>query len=193
MELSFTQGHWRYEHWGGFDPILSCNAKPPGVELWAVFEVFSGLFCSRWGFPPASSNLRYGTLPCEAVCTENLAPWLKVLPCEDKAGLSALMDRPSIYRGFYHSQQLHLVSTGSGLDGVAGITLEQTLTVLQPSGRTITMSRNIYLHFDRGLMTGLKNCQKGNKNSEVGNIASVDFLNPGFELSVNPQTGHLKK
>ncbi|GJZ20637.1 GPI transamidase component PIG-T [Tanacetum coccineum] len=163
LELSFTQGRWNYESWGGFDPVASSNAKPPGVELWAVFDVpadqvdaswknlthtLSGLFCASinflessttyaapdWSFRPVSGNLRYGSLPREAVCTENLTPWLKLLPCRDKAGLSSLMDRPSIYRGFYHSQRLHL--TSNEFDPVAsgnGVVLEQTLTiVLQP-------------------------------------------------------------
>lgn len=164
MELSFTQGRWNYERWGGFDPVPSNNAKPPGVELWAVFDVphyqvdaswknlthaLSGLFCAsinflesstsysapQWGFHSASGNLRYGTLPREAVCTENLTPWLKLLPCRDKAGISALMDRPSIYKGFYHSQRLHLTGKGFDSDGVhSGIVLQQTLTVvLQPN------------------------------------------------------------
>ncbi|XVF21368.1 hypothetical protein REPUB_Repub12eG0084400 [Reevesia pubescens] len=171
MELSFTQGRWNYESWGGFDPIPSSNAKPPGVELWAVFDVpqhqidaswknlthtLSGLFCAsinflesattysapEWGFPPASGNLRYGTLPREAVCTENLTPWLKLLPCRDKAGIAVLLDRPSIYRGFYHSQRLHLTSTGSGSEGMnSGFLLEQTLTaVLLPNSRRASMA-----------------------------------------------------
>lgn len=173
MELSFTQGRWNYERWGGYDPIPSNNAKPPGVELWAVFDVpndqvdaswrnlshaLSGLFCASinflessttysapvWGFHPSSVNLRYGTLPREAVCTENLTPWLKLLPCRDKAGLSTLMDRPSIYKGFYHSQRLHLSSTEFDSTGLnTGIVLEQTLTVvLRPSslGNEMTYS-----------------------------------------------------
>lgn len=164
MELSFTQGRWNYERWGGFDPISSHNAKPPGVELWAVFDVpphqvdaswknlthsLSGLFCAsinflesstsysapEWAFQSALGSLRYGTLPREAVCTENLTPWLKLLPCRDKAGLSSLMDRPSIYRSFYHSQRLHLTMSTAASDGSrSGIILEQTLTVvLQPN------------------------------------------------------------
>ncbi|XP_062020608.1 uncharacterized protein LOC133736992 isoform X2 [Rosa rugosa] len=164
MELSFTQGRWNYDQWGGFDPISSSNAKPPGVELWAVFDVpheqvddswknlthaLSGLFCASinflessttysapdWGYRPDSGSLRYGSLPREAVCTENLTPWLKLLPCRDKAGLSTLMDRPSIYKGYYHSQRLRLTSSEFEPEGVgSGIVLEQTLTVVvQPS------------------------------------------------------------
>ncbi|XP_048336454.1 uncharacterized protein LOC125418191 isoform X2 [Ziziphus jujuba] len=171
MELSFTQGRWNYDLWGGFDPISSNNAKPPGVELWAVFDVpqhhvdsswknlthaLSGLFCASinflessttysapdWGFRPASGRLRYGTLPREAVCTENLTPWLKLLPCRDKAGVAALMDRPSIYKGFYHSQRLHLTSTEFDSDDVdSGIVLEQTLTVvLQTNGKKAVLT-----------------------------------------------------
>ncbi|BFG42719.1 hypothetical protein CerSpe_289930 [Prunus speciosa] len=171
MELSFTQGRWNYDRWGGFDPISSNNAKPPGVELWAVFDVpleqvddswknlthaLSGLFCAsvnflessttysapEWGYRPAPGSLRYGTLPREAVCTENLTPWLKLLPCRDKAGLSALMDRPSIYKGFYHSQRLRLTSNEfESEEGGSGIVLQQTLTVVvQPNSERNVMS-----------------------------------------------------
>ncbi|KAL6875753.1 hypothetical protein ACP4OV_013266 [Aristida adscensionis] len=162
LELSFTQGRWSYEQWGGFDPMSTNNAKPPGVELWAVFDLplteidatwknlthtLSGLFCAsinflesstafsapRWGFKLNEGNLRYGALPREAVCTENLTPWLKLLPCRDKAGLASLLYRPSIYKGYYHSQKLKLRSTQS-----LGIILDQTLTVvLQPNSVSV--------------------------------------------------------
>ncbi|KAI4304576.1 hypothetical protein MLD38_040064 [Melastoma candidum] len=138
MELSFTRGRWNYENWGGYEPLSSRNAKPPGVELWAIFDVPHEDVDSswrEWGFQPSSGSVRYGTLPREAVCTENLTPWLKLLPCRDKAGISLLMDRPSIYRGFYHSQRLRLRVDKSGSSGTGSIIrLEQTLTVvLQPS------------------------------------------------------------
>ncbi|KAK7845629.1 gpi transamidase component pig-t [Quercus suber] len=232
MELSFTQGRWNYDRWGGFDPISSSNAKPPGVELWAVFDVpkdqvdaswknlthtLSGLFCAsinflessttysahEWGFHPSSGSLRYGTLPREAVCTENLTPWLKLLPCRDKAGLSALLDRPSIYRGFII---------------LNGIVLEQALTVvlqpnshktsktfssetkLQPSwslssifGRKVTgrcilaKTSNVYLQLERGLVTELENLQKDNTITGPDHVGSGGLKdNPGFELSVRP-------
>ncbi|XP_006663442.2 GPI transamidase component PIG-T [Oryza brachyantha] len=157
LELSFTQGRWNYERWGGYDPMSTNYAKPPGVELWAAFDLplgeidatwknlthtLSGLFCAsinflesstafsapRWGFKLNEGNLRYGALPREAVCTENLTPWLKLLPCRDKAGIASLLYRPSIYKGYYHSQKLKLTSSQS-----SGIIIDQTLTVvLQP-------------------------------------------------------------
>lgn len=34
--------------------------------------------------PLNSSYLRYATLPREIVCTENLTPWKKLLPCDSQ-------------------------------------------------------------------------------------------------------------
>ncbi|XP_031495070.1 GPI transamidase component PIG-T homolog isoform X1 [Nymphaea colorata] len=177
MELSFTQGRWNYERWGGYDYMSASNAKPPGVELWAVLDApadeietawrnlthaLSGLFCAsinflesttsyafpNWSFKPdRTHNLRYGALPREAVCTENLTPWLKLLPCRDKAGIAEIMDRQSIYRGFYHSQRLYISSSEFDLGakrGESGTFLEQTLTlVLQPSMPSAHFSEKI--------------------------------------------------
>lgn len=50
----------------------------------------------------------YGSLPREAVCTENLTPWLKLLPCQGRQGLTQLLDRPTLYGASFHSMQVHL-------------------------------------------------------------------------------------
>lgn len=221
MEISFTQGRWNYDKWGGMDPVVTSSAKPSGVELWAVFGVpddqidgtwgnlthaLSGLFCSSLNFlaspamvanpvctfrpdltesdlgscivqtqncqekrvsassqlphyPCSSANgidmemgnsevlgrVRYGALPREAVCTENLTPWLKLLPCRDKAGLATLLDRPVIYKGWYHSLRLYVRSyefEPEAVGGHKGTLLQQALTlVIQPS--QITSSRTL--------------------------------------------------
>ncbi|RZC83034.1 hypothetical protein C5167_045821 [Papaver somniferum] len=226
MELSFTQGRWNYERWGAFDPMSSSNAKPPGVELWAVFDVpphqvdanwknltqtLSGLFCASinflesstaysapaWGFQTFSGKLRYGALPREAVCTENLTPWLKLLPCRDKAGLASILDRPSIYKGFYHSQRLRLLSNEFSLDASTekpGIVLEQTLTViLQPhghdtrsiysDGRLLHPSWSISSIFGR-VVTGqcvLANLSTIYVELESGVVSALNNLNVGLE------------
>ncbi|GJP32611.1 hypothetical protein CLOM_g17223 [Closterium sp. NIES-68] len=56
--------------------------------------------------PPSqhpSLHVRYGSMAREPVCTENLTPWLKLLPCRDAAGLAALLDRGAVFGGRYHS------------------------------------------------------------------------------------------
>ncbi|PNF27160.1 GPI transamidase component PIG-T [Cryptotermes secundus] len=55
-----------------------------------------------------SSYLRYSTLPREIVCTENLTPWKKLLPCDAKKGLSTLLNAGHIHNTNYHSLGLHL-------------------------------------------------------------------------------------
>ncbi|KAI8825734.1 GPI transamidase component PIG-T [Fimicolochytrium jonesii] len=53
-------------------------------------------------------HVRYGHLPHEAVCTENLTPWGKLLPCQTKAGLASLFNAYRLFDGSYHSMGTHL-------------------------------------------------------------------------------------
>ncbi|EFJ07714.1 hypothetical protein SELMODRAFT_429514 [Selaginella moellendorffii] len=70
---------------------------------------------------------RYGALPREALCrTPRLTPWLTLLPCRDKAGLTTLLDRQTIYSGMYHSQRL-LITSGDFDRDEEGTTLEQVV------------------------------------------------------------------
>ncbi|KAH9827999.1 GPI transamidase component GPI16-like, partial [Teratosphaeria destructans] len=79
----------------------------------------SGLFCASLNFIDATHTthplltfepegalanatatapqLLHGTLPHEVVCTENLTPFLKLLPCKAKAGLSSLLDGHKVF------------------------------------------------------------------------------------------------
>ncbi|CAL8177960.1 unnamed protein product [Prunus armeniaca] len=217
---SFTLRKWNFlshKVGGGFDRISSNKAKPPGAELWAVFDVplelvdeswknlihaLSGLFCAsinflesstsylapEWGYRPTPGSLRYGTLPREAVCFENLTLWLKLLPCRDKAGISALMDRPSIYKGFYHSQRLCLTSSEFESEGIgSGIVLQKTFTVVVGGRRVLANSSTVYLQLDSGLVDQLDYLHKENEISSADKSAYEGVMsNPGFELSVKP-------
>ena len=50
------------------------------------------------GFASNASLLRYGVLPRENVCTENLTPWKKLLPCKNRRGLSTLLNSAHIQK-----------------------------------------------------------------------------------------------
>ncbi len=93
---------------------------------WAYFlDALSGLFCAsltdlgkpgNYMFPKYSHrphglfenktsdmNFRYAQLPREGVCTENLTPWAKLLPCKRWKGLASLLKPQSIYKARYNS------------------------------------------------------------------------------------------
>lgn len=48
----------------------------------------------------------YASLPYESVCTENLTPWKKLLPCFSKSGLSSLLNSGLIFNNNYFSLSL---------------------------------------------------------------------------------------
>lgn len=71
----------------------------------------SGLFCASLNFidhtrtarpkfifqADSQGDLFHGSLPSEVVCTENLTPFLKLLPCKGHAGISSLLSGHKIF------------------------------------------------------------------------------------------------
>eukprot|EP00105_Crassostrea_gigas_P027835 XP_011449302.1 PREDICTED: GPI transamidase component PIG-T [Crassostrea gigas] len=137
------------ELWVWFQPHSGVD------QTWAdLVNALSGLFCAslnfmdskstvqpRWSFRPAglasefysadSRFVRYSTLPREVVCTENLTPWKKLLPCGSKIGLASLLNSVKIYDGFYHSLGVHVRSVCQDTQCLTPATeLKQTLTVV---------------------------------------------------------------
>eukprot|EP00941_MAST-03F_sp_MAST-3F-sp1_P001576 g1576.t1 len=53
-------------------------------------------------------QLRHASLPHENVCTENLAPWLKLLPCREHKGLGSLIVMKHIFSLPYFSMGIRL-------------------------------------------------------------------------------------
>jgi GPI-anchor transamidase subunit T len=51
-------------------------------------------------------HLLHGTLPREPVCTENLTPFLKLLPCKGKAGISSLLDGHKLFDASWQSMSI---------------------------------------------------------------------------------------
>lgn len=96
-----------------------------GAEArWAdLVNSLSGLFCASLNFVDMGKTIRpvlgferegtaiarnagerggelellHGMLPHEVVCTENLTPFLKLLPCKGKAGISSLLDGHKVF------------------------------------------------------------------------------------------------
>lgn len=102
-------------------------------EQWKeLTETLSGLFCASLNFINLSNSfspqmtfrpsgvtdmknvnnsyIRYASLPREIVCTENLTPWKKLLPCDSKSGLATLLNSGKLHNTNYHSLGIHFRS-----------------------------------------------------------------------------------
>ncbi|KAI0248272.1 GPI transamidase component PIG-T [Lactifluus subvellereus] len=142
-------------------------------ERWkALQNSLSGLFCASLGrmdtlhttsptraFPPTGDlprlpaphkhSLRHATLPAERVCTENLTPFLKLLPCPARAGVAALLEPHKIFDADWHGLGVHVRWR-------AGAGVELTLTVqavLDPVRTSVERWRDWTLRslFDRSI------------------------------------------
>ncbi|XP_044516997.1 GPI transamidase component PIG-T isoform X3 [Gracilinanus agilis] len=161
LHLSLTQGFWRTRFWGqpflqapaGAELWVWFQDSVVDVDKsWKeLSNILSGIFCASLNFidstntviPTASFKplglangtnhhfLRYAVLPREVVCTENLTPWKKLLPCSSKAGLSVLLKAERLFHTSYHSQAVHIrpVCRDSHCTSVSW-ELRQTLTVV---------------------------------------------------------------
>ncbi|KAL4804367.1 GPI transamidase component PIG-T [Aspergillus unguis] len=88
-------------------------------------QSLSGLFCASLNFidstrttrpvasfepagdlPSENLHLLHGTLPGEVVCTENLTPFLKLLPCKGKAGVASLLDGHKLFDAAWQSMAI---------------------------------------------------------------------------------------
>lgn len=91
-------------------------------------NALSGLFCASLNFIDSTRTIRpvlsfqptgdhlnstlprlhllHGTLPREPVCTENLTPFLKLLPCKGKAGISTLLDGHKLFDASWQSMSI---------------------------------------------------------------------------------------
>ena len=78
-----------------------------------------------------SSNLHllHGTLPHEVVCTENLTPFLKLLPCKGKAGISSLLDGHKLFDASWQTMSIDIRPVcGLGRDCI--LEIEQTVDMV---------------------------------------------------------------
>ncbi|KAH0619097.1 hypothetical protein JD844_018763 [Phrynosoma platyrhinos] len=138
LHLSLTQGFWRTRSWGqpylqapaGAELWVWFQDSVTDLDkAWKdLSNILSGIFCASLNFidstntvtPTASFKplglanvtdhrfLRYAVLPREVVCTENLTPWKKLLPCSSKAGLAVLLKAERLFHSSYHSQAVHI-------------------------------------------------------------------------------------
>ncbi|CAG8593041.1 23389_t:CDS:10 [Dentiscutata erythropus] len=126
----------------------------------SLTNALAGLFCASLNFiddtitvqpklsfrPEGSFNatelteraeLRYGSLPHENVCTENLTPWIKLLPCKSTSGIASLLNGHKLYDSNFHSMSIHVRPSCEEPDCI-----NQQLEIIQTVSTVIDPVRN---------------------------------------------------
>lgn len=93
-------------------------------------------FSPRGNFTGEQDNLHllHGTLPKEVVCTENLTPFLKLLPCKGKAGISSLLDGHKLFDANWQSMSIDVtpITLAGARDGAeaTGLQISQSVDMV---------------------------------------------------------------
>ncbi|GES90457.1 GPI transamidase component PIG-T-like [Rhizophagus clarus] len=85
----------------------------------------------------ARAELRYGSLPHENVCTENLTPWIKLLPCKSTSGIASLLNGHKLYDSNFHSMSIHVRPVCQGFE-----CLNKHLEIVQTVSAVVDPVRN---------------------------------------------------
>ncbi|KAI0827803.1 Gpi16 subunit, GPI transamidase component [Hypoxylon sp. FL0890] len=130
---------------------LEAETDEEADRKWRILtNALSGLFCASlnfidetrttrpvMSFQPegdhpnstlANMQLLHGVLPREVVCTENLTPFLKLLPCKGKAGISSLLDGHKLFDASWQSMAIDIRPICS--DGECVLQIEQTIDMV---------------------------------------------------------------
>lgn len=124
--------------------------NPRAFAKWITLtQSLSGLFCASLNFVDSTRTTRpvvsfeptgdhpetnglhllHGALPGEVVCTENLTPFLKLLPCKGKAGISSLFDGHKLFDAAWQSMSVDVRPTCPA-NGECLVQIEQTVDMV---------------------------------------------------------------
>ncbi|KAH7397352.1 GPI transamidase component GPI16 precursor [Pyrenochaeta sp. MPI-SDFR-AT-0127] len=119
-------------------------------------NALSGLFCASLNFIDATKTIRpvmafapegthgnnsnlhllHGTLPHEVVCTENLTPFLKLLPCKGKAGISSLLDGHKLFDASFQTMAIDVRPMCEHGSSTCSLQMEQTVDMVLDIARS---------------------------------------------------------
>ncbi|OAA57114.1 GPI transamidase component [Niveomyces insectorum RCEF 264] len=131
---------------------LDAETDEEADDKWLTLtNALSGLFCASLNFidgtrttrpvmsfqpegdhpntKMANMKLLYGTLPREVVCTENLTPFLKLLPCKGKSGIASLLDGHKLFDASWQSMAID-VRPVCPVKGECVLQIEQTIDMV---------------------------------------------------------------
>jgi GPI-anchor transamidase subunit T len=131
---------------------IEADTEIDAFAKWTTLaQSLSGLFCASLNFIDATRttkpaltfqplgtyhnasqhlHLLHGVLPGEVVCTENLTPFLKLLPCKGKAGIASLLDGHKVFDASWQSMAIDVRPKCRSGIGECQMEISQTIDVV---------------------------------------------------------------
>ncbi|KAK5163942.1 Subunit of the glycosylphosphatidylinositol transamidase complex-like protein [Saxophila tyrrhenica] len=106
-------------------PVLSFS---PEGTLEAGQQTRTNFTGEKQGEKQGELRLLHGMLPHEVVCTENLTPFLKLLPCKGKAGISSLLDGHKLFDANWQTMSVDVLPVCH--DGECELEIQQTVDMV---------------------------------------------------------------
>lgn len=184
---------------------FSKDSKDVDFQWKELSETLSGLFCSSLNFIDSSNSLkpelsfrpsgisynehtnssfiRYATLPREIVCTENLTPWKKLLPCDSKKGLSTLLNSGRLHNTNYHSLGIHFRSVcGDDKCNSKVFELKQTMSLVYDPEIVGSRDWSVQKLFGQGLSSPCPLATSSHVYVDISsNISNPFILTPAYD------------
>lgn len=112
-------------------PLLSFDPEGSLREYQAMQERVTGR-------GQGELQLLHGMLPHEVVCTENLTPFLKLLPCKGKAGISSLLDGHKVFDSEWQTMSVDVrpACHASGTSWECQLEIQQTVDMVLNTERS---------------------------------------------------------
>ncbi|UYV67737.1 PIGT [Cordylochernes scorpioides] len=211
LHLSLTQGLWHHKKWGY--PVYDApsgaklwayfhpSTSDISAEWFGLVNSLSGQYCASLNFIDSTSTIkptfplgektrnaslfRYAALPRETVCTENLTPWTKLLPCDNKAGLASLFRAIRLFNSNYLSLGLDIRTQCQGQDSCNTL-LQQTLDVVLDPLRTSFSKKQDWSFFQTFGSKLMQTCPLSAETKIFVDTAS----NLTFPFSLSPKPTH---
>ncbi|OAD62487.1 GPI transamidase component PIG-T [Eufriesea mexicana] len=131
----------------------------------------------------SSSHLRYSSLPREIVCTENLTPFKKLLPCNSKKGLSTLLNSAYIHNTNYHSIGIHFrVICSNTMCTKTSLELRQSVSLIYDTMTDVSQDWSIRKFFGLGIKEACPLATLSNVYIDI----SSNVTNQIYELVPSP-------
>eukprot|EP01132_Coremiostelium_polycephalum_P001445 gene1445-1822_t len=136
-------------------------------------------------------ELRYGILPRESVCTENLTPWVKLLPCREQGGIGKLLNPLRLYDVHYHSMSITIrkICKDSVNCKIPTLEIVQSLTIVNDiasnqnqNGKSKKVEVGLETLF--GIKTGLSSCPLASSSRIY--VQNQNHLSTDLQLTPEP-------